>query len=438
MSERHTESGDVPDVSSTGINASAKTIWQAVKATDSFVKYSTQSKLHGLPGRRWTGAVNAIINDLWPALNDRYLTDKEQAEEVKLTLNRFLRHNKAMVCTQDGGWVKKSVWFVADHWPELTVTPGKPRDDASSVVTDEAATVNPTAVGTSAITPLDVFNLSKPAMTLSPSEEEKSEETMTKTSVTPGSNDDDVVEHPCRLETCTQTFTGLHWRATHEATHGFRVNEDGTVTNFDPESPAPDEEQVQDLIVEVCEGKEPMNQAQIIEAVRKVNPRASGATTKLVLQILIEDGWFERSVEQMEGSDNPKSRTRRYRFIGQPTKKSRKNAVAEAIRENSFVATAVATLAEVQGAEHPQRLKRYHDVIQEMLTDLAQLNTLVEELKVEREKNRTLEIRLTEVTAERDELKVSADASEELRLITAERDELQGKLDNLKKAFGAL
>jgi hypothetical protein len=143
MTELKTTS-DVPDVSSAGINTSAKMVWQAVQATPSFRVYSTTGKLGGIPGRYWQGAANQVINDLWPALNDRYLTEKEQAENLKLALNRFLKYNRAMVCTRDGGLTKKSMWFVAEHWPELTVTPGPHQGakEESIVVTDEAATAS--------------------------------------------------------------------------------------------------------------------------------------------------------------------------------------------------------------------------------------------------------------------------------------------------------
>ncbi len=134
---------DVPNVSSSGINNSAKMVWQGVQATESFKLYATRGKLQSIPGWYWQGAVNQVINDLWPALGDRYLTEKEQADDLKLILNRFLRANRAMVCTRDGGMVKRSMWFVAEHWPELTFTPGPAQEagkesDNVSVVSDEA------------------------------------------------------------------------------------------------------------------------------------------------------------------------------------------------------------------------------------------------------------------------------------------------------------
>lgn len=421
MTELKTTTSDVPDVSSAGINTSAKMVWQAVQATDSFRRYSTRGKLGGIPGSYWQGAANQVINDLWPALNDRYLTEKEQAEDLKLAINRFLKYNRAMVCTRDGGLTKKSMWFVAEHWPELTVTPGPHQGakEESTVVTDEAANANPVTRQKTTATPLDVFSLHRPAVApASAATEERSEEAMTPAFQEPmadASGHDDV-QHECRLDGCGEKFEGVHHRATHEMRHGFRYNEDGTVTHFDPNDPMPDEEAVQDLIVEVCRDREPMNTSQIVEAVRKLMPKASSPTIKIVLQILADDKWFE-IISRAEGQ---RGRVRKFRFLGEPVDKKRK-PVALAVDEKldaltddpGFTETAVATMRN-DGDE--SRVERYRDLFQDLMTDLANLNDLREELSREK--------------------RLRLGAERNLELVTMERDELQGKLDTLKQVFG--
>lgn len=420
MTELKTTS-DVPDVSSAGINTSAKMVWQAVQATESFRRYSTTGRLQGLPGRYWQGSANQVINDLWPALSDRYLTEKEQAEDLKLALNRFLRVNRAMICTRDGGLVKKSMWFVAEHWPELTVTPGpshgaKSVDESADVVTDEAATATPQKT---TATPLDVFSLKRPALPAATTEE-MSEEAMTTSTQEPvtssPSHDDRDALHECRRDGCGERFEGVHHRATHEMRHGFRYNEDGTVTTFDPNDPVPDEEAVQDLIIRVCRDVEPMNTAQIVEAVRTLVPKASSSTVKIVLQILADDRWFE-IISKAEGQ---RGRVRKFHFLGEPTRASRKKAT-QVVDEKSdspavetgFLSTAVATL---RGDDDVHRVERYRDLFQDLMADLANLNGIREELA--REKT----------------LRLGAERN--LELVTRERDELQGKLDTLKQVFG--
>lgn len=416
MTELNATRDDLPDVSSRGINGSAKAIWQAIQAQPRFDRDSTVGKFRGVPGRYWTGAVNQIINGLWPALNDRYLTDKEQAEDLKLALNRFLRHNQAVVCTRDGGMVKPSMWFIARHWPELTVTPGTKETEDTPVVTDEAATATPVK-DVAVSTPLDVFNLKRPAAP-TPATEGKSEEEMTPTFQEPvvaPTEIDETVKHKCRLDTCDAEFEGVHHLATHEMKHGFRYNQDGTVTSFDPNDPVPDEEETQDLIIKFHErrGKDagPLNQAQIVEGVRRVTPKAASPTIKIVLQVMADEGWFE-VINKVEGQ---KGRVRKFRYLGEPVKKSRKTkTVAEAVeaKVDAMTAEPVAVPAETEES----RVARYHSLFQELMADVRELDVLRETLSLERKSHES--------------------TRQELERVTAERNELQGKLDTLKQVFG--
>lgn len=420
MTELKTTRSDLPDVSAAGINDSAREIWRSIRADKHFERNSSPYRLgRAVPGRAWQGAVNKVINNLWPALNDRYLTEKDQAEDLKLILNRFLRHNQAVVCIRDGGLVKQSTWFVADHWPELTVTPGT-RNPETPVVTDEAATATPTTVGTSAMTPLDVFNLKKPPAPAAATEA-RSEEEMTPTFQEPTVDsapvdEDEVVKHKCRLDTCDVEFEGVHHRATHEMKHGFRYNEDGTVTQFDPNAPTPDEEETQDLIVKFHErlGKdaEPLNQSQIVEGVRKATPKALSPTIKIVLQVMADEGWFE-VINKVEGQ---KGRVRRFRYLGEPVKRPRKAAKSLAEAVEAKVDALTEESADRPAETEESRVARYHGLFQELMADVRELDTL-----------RTLLA---------SEQRSHADTRQELERVTAERNELQGKLDTLKQVFG--
>lgn len=407
---------DLPDISSAGLHVSAKQIWQAIQARPRFNRDSTPGKFRDLPGWYWQGAVNQVINEMWPALNDRYLTEKDDAEMMKLALNRFLRHNKAVVCTRDGGMTKPSLWFIARHWPELTVTPGTKETDELPV-TDAAATASPVK-DVAVSTPLDVFNLKRPAAPSAPATEGKSEEEMTPTFQEPvvaPTETDEPVKHQCRLDTCDAEFEGVHHLATHEMKHGFRYNQDGTVTSFDPNDPVPDEEETQDLIVKFHErrGKDagPLNQAQIVEGVRRVTPKAASPTIKIVLQVMADEGWFE-VINKVEGQ---KGRVRKFRYLGEPVKKSRKTkTVAEAVEAKVDAMTAEPVTVPAETEE--SRVARYHSLFQELMADVRELDVLRETLSLERKSHES--------------------TRQELERVTAERNELQGKLDTLKQVFG--
>lgn len=446
MTKLNATRSDVPNVSSSGINNSAKMVWQAVQATDSFRSWSTKGKYRGIPGRYWQGAVNQVINDLWPSLSDRYLTTREQSEEIKIVINRFLRANQAVICTRDGGVMKRSMWFVSEHWPELTVTPGPSqdaKDESVSVVTDAAATASPTTVGKSAVSPspLDVFSLSRPAMAPAHvvTEERSEEATMSvpaprdPMNASTSDDDDETPRHECRLDNCKESFLGVHHRATHEMKHGFRVNMDGTVTNFDVNEPTPDEEQVQALILKVCDGQEPMNQSQIVEAVRKDAPKAGAPTIKIVLQILTDEGWFE-IVNTMVDSGT-KGSTRRFKYLGEPVRKSsNKKAVkplAQAVEEtvDKLIGDDVST--------NENRVERYRGLIEDLMADLNEIDDLRDQIRRMEKSNEVVLESLRRVTEERDAALADAGSSEELIRVTQERDALQGTLDTLKKVFGS-
>lgn len=428
VTELNAKRSDLPDISTSGLNDSAKMVWQAIQARPRFNRDSTPGKFRDLPGWYWQGAVNEVVNSLWPSLNDRYMSEKEEAELMKLALNRFLRYNKAVVCTRDGGLTKPSLWFVARHWPELTVTPGVKAEDIS-VVTDEAATAAPSTAVTVA-TPLDVFKLSRPPVpAVAAPQEERSEEEMTPTFQEPVTEaaveDDDVVYHDCRLDGCEEKFEGVHHRATHEMKHGFRYNNDGTVTNFDPSDPVPDEEAVQTLIARVAAANaESMNQSEIVEAVRKLSPKAASPTIKIVLEVMTDEKWFN-VVTTVPGQ---KGRVRRYEYLGEPMRKAKKKAVAKplavAVEEKAdalvsqddagFMETAVATL---RGETDGTRLERYQSLFGDLVADLKLLNEQTAEIKRLKDAN--------------------ADLQRNLDAVINQRDELQGKLDTLKQVFGS-
>lgn len=454
MTELKKTRNDLPDVSSLGINASAKAVWEAIQAQPHFNRDSTVGKCRGVPGRYWSGAVNQIINNLWPALNDRYLTEKEEAENLKLALNRFLRHNQAVICTRDGGMVKPSMWFISRHWPELTVIPGNKEQEKADtgVVTDEAANAGPVK-DVAVATPLDVFSLKRPEAP-APATEVRSEEEMTPTfqepvmdAVETADESDEVVKHKCRLDTCDMEFEGLHHRATHEMKHGFRYNEDGTVTQFDPNAPTPDEEETQDLIIKFHErrGKdaEPLNQSQIVEGIRRATPKALSPTIKIVLQVMADEGWFE-VINKVDGQ---RGRVRRFHYLGEPVRKAKKTAktVAEAVEakvdaltsrdDGGFIETAVESLASSMDAE---RRARYEGLFQDLMADLREIERLKAQIERMEKSHELVREELRRTIKERDAALAAAGNSEELERVTRERDELQGKLDTLKKALGSL
>jgi DNA repair exonuclease SbcCD ATPase subunit len=165
-----------------------------------------------------------------------------------------------------------------------------------------------------------------------------------------------------------------------------------------------------------------MNTAQIVEAVRKDTPKAASPTIRIVLQVLADERWFE-VINKVEGQ---KGRVRKFRFLGEPTKKSRKKPVAQAVDEKldaltdgGFIETAVATL---RNEGDQGRVERYKQLFEELTTDLGELDALKGQL-AEAHAN---------LAKER---AIRADVEKNLDTVIRERDELQGKLDTLKQIF---
>jgi len=124
----------LPDVDSKEINTEAWMIWEMIRSTAGY-KHGRERKRNGQPGREWTGSVNELINRIWPALTDRYLVEREEAQRIKMALNRYMRESGNLVCLRNGSTKFTSTWWVSDHWSVLDVRRASVQPD----VTDDPA-----------------------------------------------------------------------------------------------------------------------------------------------------------------------------------------------------------------------------------------------------------------------------------------------------------
>ncbi len=93
----------IPDVSDAEIGPNAWLIWSAIKSDPKFrTRVTNRFDIEGRPGFHWKGSVNAFVTKLWPALTNDTLVDKATADQIKLTLNRYLRNTGNLICRRPG------------------------------------------------------------------------------------------------------------------------------------------------------------------------------------------------------------------------------------------------------------------------------------------------------------------------------------------------
>lgn len=82
-----------------------------------------------IPGRTWEGSVNAVINEIWPAMKrpEGMRGDPPHIARVRRAINTHLRYAMVMVCLQPGGGTSNgsvqagsprnpSLWWVRSAW----------------------------------------------------------------------------------------------------------------------------------------------------------------------------------------------------------------------------------------------------------------------------------------------------------------------------------
>lgn len=409
-------SGDLPDISDGAIVENAWLVYEMVRTTAEY-KNGRARRRDGRPGREWTGSINKIMVTLWPALSDRYLAEKAEADGAKIALNRYLRDSRNLVCLRSGGVTHPSTWWVSDNWSPVTVRKAASEPD---VVDDPAiADFNVTFAEK---TPSDVFDVqvSEPAQLQS--------ETVTQSP----NNEEEMKIYPCRI--CEKTFHGSAHRAGHERSHGVRYNADGTTTSFDPAhlNRSYTSAELYRIILEVAvtpKDAEGWTVGDLTEALQAKDPTISKAAWRAAIDEVASGPYNGRQLvqhkEPIAGTHN-QGRTARY-FLERvqatpadmPTKAPGKaSETATLIQENLDERTEQATGAVVTS---------------DVLTHAANIRALLHDLdrlaKLEAE-NKKLQDGLKASSAKNYEL------VERLRKVTAERDELKSKLDALKSVFG--
>jgi hypothetical protein len=419
---RHVEHEDagspkLPDVSASGIAHDAWLIYRMILTSKEY-KHAPPRTHDGRPGVEWTGSVNKIIAALWPNLNERYLVTAEQANALKLELNRYLRNTRNVVCIRNGGVTSTSVWWVSNQWSPIQV-----RYVDKPVVTDPAAQAEKPEPEPE-VSASDVFDVPAPEPTPLASrdstappgastEEEEMDDTLP---------DDGTGAYVCRVKGCTEAFNGGQGRASHERKHGVRFNHDGTTTGFDPErfGRSVTVGEVNRLVVDVLRESDGLTHGDLVEAVLSQDPTVLRDSVKAAIVRLMSKPWNGHQIVKVTSNleDGKASYSRRLHLTSvKPTPASvpprapvaRPPAVDEAIKAADAARDTTHDPSRVTVTQHADNLRA-------LLTDLGRLEQLEAGLRASSAKNREL--------------------VEKLRVITAERDELQGKLDGLRALLG--
>jgi hypothetical protein len=431
----------LPDVDSKEINTEAWMIWEMIRNTAGY-KHGRERKRNGQPGREWTGSVNELVNRIWPALTDRYLVERKEAERIKMALNRYMRDSGNLVCLRNGGTTSTSVWWVAEHWSVLDVrnvklpdepdlgatefqdsTPSVPEVNASDVldvpVPDPTPAI-PTGFMEPAVTPVE----DETPVDQEPDEEDD------------GNEVDGKLQLPCRFSEvvhdakCSQPpMTNHQGRAAHERSHGFRVNQDGTVTLFDPRKYGRKVTigEVKRLLVDVIKGDTSelgLTVGDILELALKGDPTITRATVKDGITKLTATPYsgyrLTREVAYVEGTRS--AHTKRYRLerVTPTPKEVATTAAAPSTLVSQVFEMKTEQAASAAPSDATLTAEQHAANLRALLADLGN-NTLrqqelealqrrVDVLSAENAELRKLEVKLAEVTKERDELRAKFDA----------------------------
>ena len=419
MGNEEASAKTLPDISDAGIAHSAWMVYRMIETNPDF-KRGRPRKYDGRPGIEWTGSVNKIINALWPSLSDRYLVEREAADEIKLTLNRYLRNTRNVVCMRNGGINTLSTWWVSDNWSGMTV---KHRDEP--VIIDHPAQNDSPVLESSTS---DVFDVPAPEPTLpagqvntaplgAPTEEEEMSE-----DASPGG---ETGSFACRVEGCTEVSSGGQGRASHERKHGIRFNADGSTTRFDPDQFGRNVTvgEVNRLIIDALTAHpEGVTHGDLVEHVLTVDPTIKRDEIKKGITRLMFKPWNGYQVNKvtasMETGDASYSRRLHLNRL-KPTPADVPPRTAPQTVPTTSVPVTNESPAEATAARTRDDLSlvtRHADNLRAVLTDLERLSRLEEGLRQSSLKNREL--------------------VEKLRVVTAQRDELQGKLDGMRALLG--
>lgn len=411
----------LPDVSNAGIAQSTWLIYRMIQSDPDF-KRGRPKKYDGRPGVEWTGSVNRIIDALWPKLSDRYVVERERANEIKLALNRYLRNTRNVVCMHNGGTRTTSTWWISDNWSNMTVTR---RDEP--IVSDQV-TRDDSPVPESSLS--DVFDVPAPEPTLpteqvstAPPGASTEEEEMDDTPP-----EDEASEYACRVSGCTETFNGGQGRASHERKHGIRFNLDGTTTTFDPERFGRDVTvgEVNRLVIDVLQAHpDGLTHGDVVEQVLSVDPTVKRDEVKKSITRLMFKSWNGHQVVKVTANleNGVTSYSRRLHLNSARPTPANVPPRAKTTSVSGATTTLTGHQVDTERVDTPQSrddltlAARHAGNLRVLLTDLDKLSRLEEGLRQSSLKNRELVDRL--------------------RAVTAERDELQGKLNGLRALLGA-
>lgn len=385
------DGGDnIPDITDAGIAESAHLVWTSITNT---VNRSTTDRQYqrrnGQPGFFWNGSVNSVVNALWPALQGGYLADKDEAQGIRIALNRYLRQSRNLICQRNGGNGYQSVWWISEHWSPLTVT--KVGDDHGTEKEEKEE--------------MTIFQ--------EPTFQEPAVETSTTTLAALTNAPEDLC---CRDEDCTYSTQFPQIRASHEKRlHGF-LYRDGVRITLDS-SPITDEE-IRTIIMMVAESfdsNDPQTYNFFFREARAIDARVSKSQIRRELEALAED-----SGSPLAEAGSTEFFTR-YALVDPNTEEpplpaSTNFSLVNAVR--AIISTPVTT-APSQNPEGSHHLSKHIVALSSLMTDLQDLVDEEADLVA-------LKAELGAVTEDRNRI------AAELITVRAERDEAQGLLNMLR------
>lgn len=407
---------ELPDVSHGGINDSAWLIWQSVHETASFKKHAMPSRHKGFDGFLWQGTVNSLVETLWPDLTERHLISQEDADEIKKTLNTFLRQSNNLICKIRNGPRTPATWWISAEWSPLILT--KVGESPFEQSKDEGGAAE------------EVFDTQRE---------------MTKNPQSQINRGGESSIYPCRWpDGCNEVYTRIPHRGTHEMKiHGFRVNEDGSHTFFDPSGRRPTTEEVMDLALQLASGTL-LTQEDLVEAMRKVNPLISKMQGGHVVKALEEESHQNKKLMKTQIKDEQTgSSLSRYTVSSVPATPKKGGKIVEETDESPVrrrairvtPGTAMTPREAAQAVPADEVDVKHLATVKELLDGLESLTELAKRLPQGGVPQDTHNQTLRELASARAEV---ARLESTLAEVTGERDEFKRQLNVLKQAFAVL
>lgn len=435
----------LPNIEGNHIMIPAFLMWKLITNTTEYKRGKARS-MDGRPGHEWRGSVNNVIETIYPDLTDRYLINREDANAIKVALNRYLRNSRNLICVKRAPLGHMSTWWVADMWTpvETRNLQDKPEPIADTAATAEAQAPMP-EVDASAVfdvpvpepTPGIPSGFQEPVSApIQEAEEHVEEPDLNEEPEDEGNEVDGKLELPCRFEgECSHPPIESHQgRAIHERKHGIRVNRDGSVTTFDPKryGRKVTSGEIHRVLIDVCKAQDGLTMGDVLERAMATDPTITKDSYRRGITRLLAtpfNGYrLLRTVTPVE--DTKSASTKRYSVERVTPTPKEAITLPKQRTEPGPITSLVDTIAEEKrAAAEPVDAAKLEFDIKTQVNNLLAVADYLEKLESQDKELKELRAGLDASSAKNREL------VEKIKQITAERDELQKRFDTLKSVF---